>query len=106
MAARVGDAVPMDARVLGTALETVEAILAIVQATPQDLTWQRRYASEDDLVSELRDHADRLQRGDATRLPDLRHLLLPTAPLCEIATSSGWTDTYLALATRLDTATP
>lgn len=94
----------MDARVLDTALETVEAILAIVQAAPQDLTWQERYASEDELVSDLRDHADRLRRGDAARLPDLRFLLLPTAPLCEIAMSSSWAETYLALANRLDAA--
>lgn len=92
----------MDSRLLDTALETVETILAIVSAAPQDLTWQERYANEDELVSDLRDHADRLRRGDAARLPDLRRLLLPTAPLCEIATSSGWADTYLALANRLD----
>ena len=86
------------------ALETVEALLAIVQAAPQDLTWQEHYASEAELVDDLRDHADRLRRGDASRLPDLRYLLLPTAPLCEIATSSGWSLEYLALANRLDEA--
>ena len=55
-------------------------------------------------MDDLRDHADRLRRGDASRLPDLRYLLLPTAPLCEIATSSGWAETYRALANRLDAA--
>lgn len=94
----------MDARVLDTALETVEALLAIVQAAPQDLTWQQRYASEDELVRDLRDHAGRLRRGDASRLPDLRHLLLPTGSLCEIAMSSGWPEAYTTLANRLDAA--
>ncbi|OLT10339.1 hypothetical protein BJF79_26305 [Actinomadura sp. CNU-125] len=94
----------MNARGTDAALEIVEALLAIVQAGPQDLTWQHRYASEDELVCDLRDHAARLRRGDASRLPDLRHLLLPTAPLCEIAISSGWSETYLTLANRLDEA--
>ncbi|MBE1531328.1 hypothetical protein [Actinomadura algeriensis] len=89
---------------LDTALEIVEAVLAVVRASPQDLTWQEHYASEAELVDDLRDHADRLRRGDASRLPGLRHVLLPTAPLCEIATSSGWSREYLALANRLDEA--
>ncbi|WP_157248742.1 hypothetical protein [Nonomuraea typhae] len=80
----------------------MDELLAIVQGSSQDLTWQSRYESEQDLVRDLRDHAGRLARGDVSRLSDLRFLLLPTGALCEIAASSGWLERYVSLANRLD----
>ena len=67
-------------------LEILDQVLAIVQHVPQDLT----------------DHAGRIRQGDLSRLPDLRFLFVATGPLCEIAASSGWLDTYAVLGNRFD----
>ncbi|MEU4344206.1 hypothetical protein AB0H00_23590 [Nocardia sp. NPDC023852] len=83
-------------------LDIVDQVLAIVQHLPQDLTWQSRYSNGRELVDDLTDHAGRIRRGDSSRLPDLRFLFMPTGPLCEIAASSGWLDTYAVLGNRFD----
>ncbi|MFI6502328.1 hypothetical protein [Nonomuraea typhae] len=80
----------------------MDELLAIVQSSSQDLAWQSHYESEQDLVDDLRDHADRLASGDVSRLSDLRFLLVPTGALCEIAASSGWLERYVSLANHLD----
>jgi hypothetical protein len=82
-------------------VELIDEILMILSATPQDVVWSH-YGDEEELVADLRDHADRLRQGDRSRLPDLRVLFLPTGALQEIAISSGWSDRYLSLASRFD----
>jgi hypothetical protein len=38
----------------------IDELTAIVRAHPQDLDWQRHYDNEQELVSDLRDHAERM----------------------------------------------
>ncbi|WP_327119826.1 hypothetical protein OHB12_14625 [Nocardia sp. NBC_01730] len=83
-------------------LDVLDQVLAIVQHVPQDLTWQSRYSDERELVDDLTEHAGRIRQGDVSRLPDLRFLFVPTGPLCEIAASSGWLETYAVLGNRFD----
>jgi hypothetical protein len=80
----------------------IDELLAIVQSNRQDLNWQPDYDNERDLIEDLRDHAERLRRGDTSRLPELRYVLLPTGALNEIAFSSGWGESYVRLANRFD----
>lgn len=83
-------------------LDILDQVIAIVQAGPQDVSWQSRYADEAELVGDLTDHCELIRRGDMSRLPDLKFLFLATGPLCEIATSSGWLETYTELGNRFD----
>jgi hypothetical protein len=83
-------------------VEIVDELLAIVQSNRQDLNWQPHYDNERDLIEDLRDHAERMRRGDGSRLPKLRYVLLPTGALNEIAFSSGWGESYVRLANRFD----
>ncbi|WP_433679063.1 hypothetical protein [Nocardia sp. CA-119907] len=83
-------------------LDILDQVMAIVQAGPQDLSWQSRYADEAELVGDLTDHSELIRRDDTSRLPDLKFLFLVTSPLCEIAASSGWLETYTALGNRFD----
>jgi hypothetical protein len=82
--------------------EIVEELLKIVRLSPQDLSWQPFYADDEELQRDLRDHAERLRRGDGSRLPELKFSLLPTGDLNEIAISSGWSERYLRLADEFD----
>jgi hypothetical protein len=88
----------MDTRVA----EIIDELLEIVQARPQDLDWQADYADHQELVRDLRDHAERARHGDDSRLPELKFSLLPTGALNEIALSSGWGDAYVRLANEFD----
>jgi hypothetical protein len=83
-------------------VEIIDELLAIVQSNRQDLNWQPEYDNERDLIEDLRDHAQRLRRGDSSRLPELRYVLLPTGALNEIAFSSGWGVSYVRLANKFD----
>ncbi|WP_433724230.1 hypothetical protein ACQP0C_26710 [Nocardia sp. CA-129566] len=83
-------------------LGILDQVIALVQAGPQDLSWQSRYADEAELVGDLTDHSELIRRGDLSRLPDLKFLFVVTGPLCEIAASSGWLDTYTVLGNRFD----
>ncbi|MEU7629089.1 hypothetical protein AB0C34_03760 [Nocardia sp. NPDC049220] len=83
-------------------VDIIGHVLAIVRRVPQDLTWQARYSDERELVDDLTDHAGRIQRGDVSRMSDLRFLFVPTGPLCEIAVSSGWLHVYAMLGNRFD----
>ena len=80
----------------------IDEVLEIVKAHPQDLNWQTYYDSEQELLQDLRDHAERLRRGDSSRLAELKFSLLPTGRLNEIAFSSGWGDAYVRLANEFD----
>jgi hypothetical protein len=83
-------------------VEIIDDLLTIVQSNRQDLNWQPDYSNERDLIEDLRDHAERMRRGDSSRLPELRYVLLPTGALNEIAFSSGWGESYVRLANRFD----
>jgi hypothetical protein len=88
----------MDARLV----EIVDELLSIVQSLPQDVNWQSWYDSEQGPAEDLLDHAERVHRGDDSRLPELKFLLVVTGPLCEIAMSSGWAEDYVRLANEFD----
>ncbi|WP_062982287.1 hypothetical protein [Nocardia anaemiae] len=83
-------------------LDILERVMAVVRAGPQDMSWQARYADEAELISDLTDHLELIRRGDMSRLRDLKFLFVATGPLCEIAASSGWLDTYTVLGNRFD----
>ncbi|MFI7667961.1 hypothetical protein [Nocardia sp. NPDC049526] len=83
-------------------LDILDQVMAIVQAGPQDMSWQSRYADAAELVGDLTDHSELIRRGDMSRLPDLRFLFVATGPLCEIAASSGWLETYAVLGNQFD----
>lgn len=71
-------------------VEIAEELMAIAQSNRQDPNWQPHYDNERNLIEDLRNHAERMRRGDSSRLPELRCVLLPTGALNEIAFSSGW----------------
>lgn len=83
-------------------VEITEELLSIVQASSQDVDWQSYYDNEQELIDDLRDHAERMRRGDESRLPELKFSLLPTGDLNEIAFSSGWGHAYARLANLFD----
>ncbi|MBF6327018.1 hypothetical protein [Nocardia transvalensis] len=83
---------------LGEILGILDRILAIVRSGPQDLSWSG-YADEAELLAE---HSERLRRGDTSRLRDLDFLLATTGPVCEVAASSGWLETFTELGIRFD----
>jgi hypothetical protein len=80
----------------------IDELLEIVRAHPQDLDWQPYYDDQQELLRDLRDHAERIREGDASRLAELKFSLLPTGDLNEIAFSSGWGAAYVRLADEFD----
>lgn len=82
----------------------LDDLVRLVTASEQDTTWTSRWDKGDDMVRELRDHAERVARGDGSALGGLDLLFLPTGPLHEVSISSGWSDRYLILARRFDRA--
>jgi hypothetical protein len=87
-------------------LEIIDELVSIVESGPQDVDRQQSYADEQQLIADLRDHADRMRRGDASRLAELKFALLPTGALNEVAFSSGWGDAYVRLANEFDSLYP
>ncbi|QIS04679.1 hypothetical protein F5X71_22205 [Nocardia brasiliensis] len=83
-------------------VDLLDQVLAAVRAVPQDLTWQRRYANEQELIDDLDDCVGRIRRHDLSRLDELSLVFAPTGSLCEIAASSGWLDLYTVLGNRFD----
>jgi hypothetical protein len=83
-------------------LDILDQVTTIVRGGSQDLSWQARYADAAELMADLTEHSALIRRGDMSRLADLRFLFLATGPLCEIAASSGWLETYTVLGNRLD----
>lgn len=83
-------------------VEIIDELVAIVQTHPQDVDWQPHYDDAQELLADLRDHAERMRRGDGSRLPELKFSLLPTGDLNEIALSSGWGEAYVRLANQFD----
>ncbi|MFH8370655.1 hypothetical protein [Streptomyces sp. NPDC018031] len=84
--------------------QVLDDLVGIVTASEQDTTWTGRWDTGDEMVGELRDHAERLRRGDTSGLGELEFLFLPTGPLQEVSVSSGWGDRFLVLAGRFDRA--
>lgn len=87
-------------------VRVADELVAIVEAAPQDLTWAGYWSDQDELVSDLRDHAERLRRGDTSRFAELRVLFAPACPLQDMAMDNGWSDRYMELATRFDRTSP
>jgi hypothetical protein len=85
-------------------VSVLDDLLEVVESAPQDLSWAGYWSGQDDVVSDLRDHRDRLRRGDTSRLDLLRALFNPAMPLQDMAMASGWHDRYMQLAERFDTA--
>ncbi|NKY87967.1 hypothetical protein [Nocardia veterana] len=82
--------------------DVLERVLTIVRREPQDLSWQSRFRTEDELIAELTAHSERIARGDRGGVAELRRLFAPTGPLCEIAAAGGWLAEYTVLGNRLD----
>lgn len=91
----------MEPAVAREVLRIMEEVLCRVQAAPHDTSWTA-YEDWEAAVAGLRDHVERLRRGDLSRLFDLRMLFAPTAGLQELAMSNGWSGRYLSLAKRFD----
>ena len=86
-------------------LEIVSKVITVCEVSPQYVDWAG-YRDQDELLADLRDHASRLRAGDTSRLAELRVLFLPTGPLQDIAIDSGWSDTYMRLASRFEQLYP
>jgi hypothetical protein len=82
----------------------LDDVLDIVTASEQDTSWVGRWTTADEMIRELRGHADRIRRGDRSALGELEFLFLPTGPLQEVSLSSGWGDLFLDVAERFDRA--
>ena len=82
----------------------LEELLELVGSGRADLSIAGYWADRDELVADLREHRDRLRRGDTTRLDLLTALFGPAMPLQDLALASGWGDRFLDLAARFDRA--
>jgi hypothetical protein len=84
------------------------ALVAILCETRQFLCKEGNnfvYSSWDDskaAEADIREHTERIQSGDYSRLFDLRLLFAPTGDIQEVSVSSGWGEEFLALAKRFD----
>ena len=76
-------------------------LLVVIDATPQDIAWSS-YDSAEALRADVAYLASRVEDGDAEAVQKVRLLFLPTGDLQETALASGWHDTYMALADRVD----
>jgi hypothetical protein len=85
-------------------VRVLDDLLEIVESSTQDLTWAGYWMDHDGAVTDLRDHRDRLRRGDTSELDMLKVLFNPGMPLQDMAMASGWTDRYHLLAARFDRA--
>ena len=86
--------------------DLIDEPVQIIQAGPQDLNWQAEYDDEGELLRDLRDHAERIRRGDGSRLAELKFVLLPASALNEMAFSSGWGRAYVRLGNEFDALYP
>jgi hypothetical protein len=84
--------------------QLVGELVELVESSPQDLSFAGYWSDRDDVLTDLRDHHDRLRRGDTSRLSLLKTLFNPAMPLQDMAMASGWGDRYLRLAARFDEA--
>lgn len=84
--------------------DVLDEVVMIIESSPQDLTWAGYWSDAAEAAAELRDEAARLRRGDIGGLAELRVLFGPGCPLQDMAMAGGWTDRYLVLAERFDTA--
>jgi hypothetical protein len=66
-------------------VQVLDEVLSIVTVSEQDTLWTGRWDAPDEMVLELRDHANRLRRGDLSTLKELKFLFAPTGPLQEVA---------------------
>ena len=88
--------------------EVVRVLTAVIDQMAQpdtDVSWSG-YDTPEEAIAELRALIDRIRAPSPTRctVRKISLLFLPTGAIQEIAISSGWGNTYLALAERMDHA--
>ncbi|MDI4643677.1 hypothetical protein [Cohnella hashimotonis] len=66
-----------------------------------ELLWSK-YDDINDLIAELDDVLERLQRKDLSVLPEIAAMFAPTASLQEISLSNGWGEAFLYYSGRVD----
>ena len=85
-----------------------EALVAILNETLQllrrkgnDFAWSS-WEDIGEAEADIQGHIGRIQKGDYSRLFDLRILFAPTGPIQEVSIDSQWGQEFLALAQRFD----
>jgi len=85
-------------------------LLAVLQDAQADLrrpgndfAWSQ-WDSAEEALSMIDGHIAAIERGDASRLPELGLLFAPTGSIQEVSVSSGWGEEFLGLAARFDEA--
>ncbi len=86
-------------------IRVLTEVIDIVARPDTDVTWSG-YDTPEEAAAELRDLIDRIRdpRTARSAVREISLLFLPTGALQEIAISSGWGNTYLTLAERMDRA--
>lgn len=82
-------------------IKIVDTVIEIVTTNEQDIVWSY-YDSVSDLVADLNDIKKRIGNSEKRWRIELTLLFAPTGALQEIALSSGWSEKYLKLASRID----
>jgi hypothetical protein len=76
---------------------------AALRRAGNDFAWSR-WNSAEEALSMIDGHITAIERGDASRLPELALLFAPTGSIQEVSVSSGWGEEFLGLGARFDKA--
>jgi hypothetical protein len=85
----------------------VVEVLELIQEklkSPEINVLHSRFATIEDLITELDSHILKLQREDFSIIEELIILFAPTSDLQEISIDSGWGQLFLDLSKRFDSA--
>jgi hypothetical protein len=76
----------------------------LVGLPQNDFSWSS-WADAESALAEVDGVIERLQRGEAPDMSQMKVLFAPTGPMQELSLSSGWGNRFLQLATEFDEAT-
>jgi len=84
-------------------IEILETVKELILEPKTDISWSI-FDSKDDAIIEIDSHIQKLKLRDFSKVKDLILLFAPTSDFQEISLSSGWSNLYLNISERFDTA--
>ncbi|MHA2399786.1 MAG: hypothetical protein ACXADU_12980 [Promethearchaeota archaeon] len=88
---------------IGSIIKILESIKKIIN-TSETVVLHSTFDRKESVIDELDNHILRLKNEDFSKIEDLIILFSPTSDLQEISLDSGWSEQFLLISERFDSA--
>ena len=84
-------------------INIIEMVKTIIKWPETNITYST-FNTKEEVIIELDTHLQKLKKEDFSKIEDLIILFAPTSDLQEISIDSGWSEQFLSIAKRFDSA--